>query len=351
VKDAMPRISVCIPSYNHEKYVGEAIQSVLDQTYADFEIIITDDASTDGTIKEIKKFTDPRIRLFRLERNQGSAIAITHSLKEAKGEYISILNSDDVFLPRKLEKQVYFLDMHPEIMAVFSYAQVIDDDGNQFRDSDHFYYNIFLQRNRNCFAWLNRFFYRGNCLCHPSILARRECFLCPPDPRLIQLFDFNHWVRICLRYEIYILEEELIKFRIRAENANTGALKPETICQNAWETGEILKNYLQIANIEDFKQIFPNYHPLKGKLDRNMISFYIAQLALTVDSPAYHCFALETLHDLLGDRDKAHILQSKHGFSYRDFHRLTGRYDLFSLTQKSKSTAHSAERTRESEKV
>jgi len=332
----MPRVSICIPSYNHQKYVGEAIQSVLDQTYGDFEIVITDDGSSDGTVREIKKFTDPRIKLFCFEQNQGSAIAMTQCLNEAQGEYIGILNSDDAFLPTKLEKQVRFLDEHPEIMAVFSHARIIDDDGTPFKDSDHFYYSIFLQLNRTRFAWLNRFFFRGNCLCHPSILARRACYMeiHPPDPRQVQLGDFRRWVRVCLRHEIYVLEEELIKFRVRAGNANISADKPETIIRCAWEMGHILKDYLTITSIEDFTRIFPDFSIEKGHLDANLIPFYVAKLALTVNHPAYHYFALETFHNLLRNPDKARLLWESHGFSYRHFQRLTGQYDVFSLTKK-----------------
>ena len=100
-----PKISVVMPVYNHEGCVAEAIQSVLDQSYGDFEFIITDDGSTDGTVREIEKFADPRISFFRFAENKGASVAINHCLEKAGGVYIAIMNADDVFLPNKLEKR------------------------------------------------------------------------------------------------------------------------------------------------------------------------------------------------------------------------------------------------------
>ena len=109
----MPRVSVIMASYNHEQFVGRAIQSVLDQTFQDFEIIVTDDASPDGTADVIRSFQDPRISVEQFERNRQDS-ARNRCLARATGDYISILNSDDEFHPRKLEEQVAWLDAHPE---------------------------------------------------------------------------------------------------------------------------------------------------------------------------------------------------------------------------------------------
>src|SRR3989344_3691446 len=116
----MPKVSVIIPSYNHEKYVTYALESVLNQTFQDFEIIITDDHSSDKTVEQIKKFKDQRIRLFTSIKNRGVCVAINDCLLHTKGKYIAHLNSDDAFFLEKLEKQVKYLDNHPDVGAVFS---------------------------------------------------------------------------------------------------------------------------------------------------------------------------------------------------------------------------------------
>ena len=118
-------------SYNHENFVGESIESVLKQTGCDFELIIVDDGSTDGTVKEIKKFKDPRITLHCLEKNQGACIALNQAIQMGRGEYVAILNSDDAFLPDKLRIQEIFLKAHPEVQALFALPQFVDDRGMQ----------------------------------------------------------------------------------------------------------------------------------------------------------------------------------------------------------------------------
>ena len=138
-----PTVSVVIASYNHEKYVAETIESVLNQTFQDFEIIITDDGSSDKTVEMIKQFSDPRINLFVFEKNKGACSALNNSIINSKGKYIACLNSDDSWELNKLEKQVKFLDENPDIGAVFTNAKIIDENGKDFENKNHFYYSIF----------------------------------------------------------------------------------------------------------------------------------------------------------------------------------------------------------------
>ena len=172
----MPRVSIVIPSYNHEKFVRECIQSVLDQTYQDFEIVITDDGSPDGTVNVIKEFDDSRIQLYTHAENKGACIAINNCIQKATGEYIAVLCSDDAWEPSKLEKQVQYLDSHPETGAVFTKVVLVDEEGNPIGPEDYKNFYIFEKENRSRYEWLKFFFYSGNCLCHPSVLIREKCY-------------------------------------------------------------------------------------------------------------------------------------------------------------------------------
>jgi len=99
-----PKISVIIPSYDHEKFIGEAVQSVLDQTFTDFELLIIDDKSKDNTLEILNQFDDHRIVIHVNRKNIGSTHTINKGLKYARGKYIAILNSDDVYKPKRLER-------------------------------------------------------------------------------------------------------------------------------------------------------------------------------------------------------------------------------------------------------
>jgi glycosyltransferase involved in cell wall biosynthesis len=328
----MPRVSVIIPAYNHDRYVAEAIQSVLDQTYQDFEIIITDDGSTDRTVDEIKKFKDPRIRLFVFEQNEGAPAATTNCVRESRGEYLAMLSSDDAYLPPKLEKQVRFLDGHPDVWAVFGYARIIDEDGKDFSDPRHFYSSIFKQPNRTRFEWLRHFFYNGNCLCHPSVLARRECYktLGSPDPRYAQLGDFYRWIKTCFRHEIHIIPEDLVKFRIRAGEANASGGRPEAMRRTYFEFSSVFRYYLGIGSAEEFSRIFPEAEQY-GRVENELIPYFLARLAIDNRKfyPVHQYVGISILYDLLGDSAMAGSLGKKCGFRHRDFIRLTGEFDLF----------------------
>ena len=139
----MPTVSVLIPSYNHEKFVRECIQSVLNQTFQDFEIIITDDGSTDHTTDVIESFDDPRIKLFKFHKNQGATVAANNCIRHATGKYIAMLSSDDAWYPQKLAVQVKYLDTHPKVAVVFGKVDWINEFGDLIRDINFPYKNTF----------------------------------------------------------------------------------------------------------------------------------------------------------------------------------------------------------------
>lgn len=312
-------------SYNYERYIGSAIQSVLDQTYRDWELIITDDASSDNTAEIIRGFNDPRIKFFQAEQNQGIAATTANCIRQSQGEYIAILNSDDVYLPTKLEKQVQLLNERPEVGAVFSHTWFINRRGEDYNKLNIGFYsnkrNIFNKSNRSRHEWLNYFFYHHNTLCDPSVMARREIYtkIAPPDPRFPIAGDFNRWVRTCLKHEIFIIPEVLLQFRIHGKNASGNWMGPRPKID--WELNLILRNYLEITDPEELRRIFPE--SLNNMdLDPDILPYYLAQLALKVPSLNYRLFAVEILSDILHDPEKAKKLEQKHGFSHRNLWKL-----------------------------
>ena len=114
----MPRVSVVMPAYNAEKYIGEAIDSILNQTFTDFEFIIIDDGSSDRTADIVKSYSDPRIRLLANERNSGIVASLNRGIQKATGKYIARMDADDYSRLDRIKKQVDFLDNHPEVIAL-----------------------------------------------------------------------------------------------------------------------------------------------------------------------------------------------------------------------------------------
>lgn len=123
-----PYVSVIIPVYGVEAFIQAAVQSVLDQTYSDFEVLIIDDASPDRSVELCQQFVDPRIHIIHQE-NRGLAGARNTGIRHAKGTYLAFLDGDDLWLPQKLEKQVQHLDANPAIGVSFSRSALIDETG------------------------------------------------------------------------------------------------------------------------------------------------------------------------------------------------------------------------------
>lgn len=328
----MPKVSVILTSFNHEKYLRDAIDSVLHQTFADFELIIWDDASSDSSWDIITSYADQRIRPVRNETRRRATWGLNKAITEvARGELIAIHHSDDVWEPSKLERQVAFLGANIATGAVFTRTSAIGEDGAPLAENHHFYSSIFEQPNRSQPEWLNQFFYRGNVLCHPSALIRRECFKACGGyrPGFGQLGDLDMWVRLCLKYPIHVLPEKLVRFRVRENEANTSGNKPEAIIGAAFEYYLVIRNYLAIDSPQTLFQVFPQ---MEGRFtkDPRTIEFVLAMAALEARGNHAKLFAMESLFNILQSPEKAQAVQELYGFDHSALVRITSRFDVFS---------------------
>ncbi len=260
-----PMVSVIIPSYNHEKYIARAIQSVLDQTYTDFELIISDDASQDGSADVIRSFSDERITAFYQEQNLGAVGTIDFLNKQAKGKYIALLNSDDYWAVDKLKKQVEYMESHPEIGICFTQGVIVDENETVLTEFDFAHAYVFMQKNKTQAEWLRYFWNFGNALSHMSILARHDVYAkeFSINPALRQVPDFDLWIRIVQKYPIYVIPESLFYHRrLTKENANTSSETYDNsirgIVEESWVIGRMIKNMPDELFKEAFSDLFCN---------------------------------------------------------------------------------------------
>lgn len=327
----MCKVSVIIPSFNHEKYIGTAIQSVLDQTYQDFELVITDDGSTDRSVDIIKSFSDKRIKLFIFDKNSGACAAANNCILNSSGEYIAMLSSDDFFYPDKLEKQVAFFDFNPKVGIVFGLPQMITEQGDPLSlvQRKHFD-SIFNKPNRDRHEWLNHFFNHGNCLCHPSALIRRECYekVGLYDRRFASLPDFDFWIRVCNHYDIHILKDRLIAMRWFDKDLNESGYNATNITRCGWEYKTILKHYLNLP-VDKYNLIFPRYK-LKNGVSNEAINLKIAKMALNKTN-SHKIFAIEVLYELMKDHETVAELYNEVSFNFNDLITIAGNLDISSL--------------------
>lgn len=325
-----PLISVVVASYNHQTYVQECLQSVLAQDLQDFEIIVTDDGSSDQTVARIRELSDPRIQLKVLPHNRGACIALNDAILRARGRYITVLNSDDYFLPGKLSQQVAYLQAHPQVGAVFGLPAFINEQGQVFDDPAHRDRNAFVAGERTRHQWLRHFFDEGNALCHPTVLIRREVYdqLGLYDPRLAQVPDLDMWIRLASHTELQVLPKALTAFRVRDGLQNASAGRPEVIVRDAWERARILRHYLSLPAAE-LLQVFPEFaaHP-------EPLTEQLARYALAKPYPFFHRFALDAWFDSLpGGQAPQAMLQALQARpqAWRDFMVQTGQTDLHNI--------------------
>ncbi|MFT8664045.1 MAG: glycosyltransferase [Acetobacter orientalis] len=221
-------ISVVMPSYNHAAYVGRAIESVLRQSFGEYEFLIADDGSNDGTRDIIQTFHDKRIQFFPHQNNRGACTVHNELLAQAKGKYVALINSDDMWMEGKLEKQFNYLEKNNHMAGHFGRAVFVNAQDVVLKKDSLSFGRIFDQPNRTQAEWIRFFFDHSNCLCHPSSMIKRECYssLGGYNNRFRQLPDFDMWVRLVKKYPIYVDNDPLIYFRILSEkNTSSSTLE------------------------------------------------------------------------------------------------------------------------------
>lgn len=207
----MPTVSVVIPTYNRSEFLYEAINSVFHQTYQDFEVIVVDDGSTDNTESIISKF-DGRVRYFK-QANSGSAVARNRGILNSRGNFIAFLDSDDLWYPQKLEKQIKVFEKHPDVGLVF--CDCSRGNSMSFPAPKRGYFSNVNFSQGNLFPLLCKM----NPVWTPSVICRYEVFNYSGlmDHTLRRAQDIDLWIRIASITNAFFLREVLVHVREHKE--------------------------------------------------------------------------------------------------------------------------------------
>ncbi|MFC7431124.1 MULTISPECIES: glycosyltransferase family 2 protein [unclassified Agrococcus] len=323
-----PRVSVVMTCYDHEAWVREAIDSVLDQTMGDLELVVVDDRSNDGSVGVIAEFDDPRVRVFRFAQNQGAAAALNFAIQQTRGELVAVLNSDDVWERRKLERQMAVLDARPELGAVFTGARYVDEHGAPLpAERIPSWSAIFRQPNRSQAQWLRFFFEHGNALCHPSILIRRRFYEEHGlyDNRLRQLPDFERWITLVKHYPIHVLgDEDLVRFRLLPAEQNASASSRPNRIRGLAEHEWILRGFFVGASNRLIEEAFRDVLRLQTIEREDERLCAIAFLLWDAPCPLQELnreLSTQMLRELLGRTDTALLLRTRFQFDELALHR------------------------------
>ncbi|MBD2363320.1 glycosyltransferase [Anabaena minutissima FACHB-250] len=222
----MPKVSVIIPAYNAINYLPETIKCLFNQTFDDFEVIIVDDGSSDGTAEWVSQIKDSRVKLVS-QQNQGSSGARNTGIKHSQCEFIAFMDADDFWQPTKLEKQIRVLESNPEIGLVYNWVAYINEKSEPT--------GRIVKPDAEGYIW-DKFTARNLIECGSVPMIRSQCFeqVGVFDASIDAAPDWDMWLRIAAVYPCALIREPLVSYRQHSHNKS--------------------KNYPQL--IHDFRTIF-----------------------------------------------------------------------------------------------
>jgi glycosyltransferase involved in cell wall biosynthesis len=312
-----PLVSVLVTTYNHEKYIREAVQSILAQTFEDWEAVIIDDGSTDRTGEVVRAFTDPRVR-YLWQANQGPSVATTTALAACRGKYVALMSGDDMLEPERLQCQLEAYQRGGR-RVLFGGVSYVDDDGRHLEGQ--FHPEIVQGTNPSRAELLERLFFGWpsffGVTAFTELAVLLECG--PDDPALYQTQDYARWVHLLKQYDFEILPQRMYKFRIRAGESNLSGGQADKQVRAQTERYLVMKFFFRGMPLELFRDAFRRYLINPEFSSRLEAACEEAFLCVKADDRLTQLLGVEKLYQLLHDPETRDILKDMYHFSYQDF--------------------------------
>lgn len=308
-------ISVIVPCYNHARFIARFIDSVLAQTKQEFELIICDDCSSDGSADIAASYDDPRIKLFRHKVNQGVSSTVNDAFFRAKGEYVSICGSDDMMMPHYLEKAWEFLKTHPDTDVFYPALKAIDDDDQPHPFFDKF---RFFEGDKN--QALHDMFLKNNILPSPGMMLRRSAGekIFPAPVFLVNYSDYYWHVRLLLNGNFYQSSEKLICYRRMRDKSNLSGASAANKVRERYETFCLMDAFLSMT-VTQIKEVFASeLENLRlTTVTPETMRFVLGRLAMTAKEDARRMWGYEQILKSACTQEYAELLQQKYGFDFK----------------------------------
>ncbi|MBR2401338.1 MAG: glycosyltransferase family 2 protein [Lachnospiraceae bacterium] len=318
-----PKIAIFMSCYNHEPYVGEAINSVIQQTYENWELYVANDGSTDKTGEIIEAYTDERIHYYNFEKNTaliGTSNFLQDKINETDVKYIAVFSSDDKWEPDKLEKQVKYLENHPEYKCCFTWDKFIFNVEDSYKDNQDYSHKA----NKSRFHWIEDYFVNGNSMNACSSVMDKDVFyeLGRMNQNFRQLADFRLWLRLACKYPFYVFTEQLTYYRRHDNNLSTPSL--QVVARDANETFHIYSELMNEIDEFSFRKAF--YQKLPYYKRGTIEEFQIDKFILLVNSHSHikEQVAIEMYLEWCVNPVFLELLERKYSFTPRDFIELSG---------------------------
>ena len=318
ILQAKPLVSIAATTYNHERYIARTVESALNQTYSNVEVVVVDDGSTDRTPEVISAIKDPRLVFIR-QANRGPSTAMNRALARCSGRYVALLAGDDVCASVRVQRQLEEYVKGPT-RVLFSDVTFIDDAGNPL-SGGHFAAASFRTFAGNQAEIVERLFFSGNflnaitCFTETDLLRTGRTF----DPVLYQLQDYSMWIQLAKRYPFQYIPEPLTHYRIRSDGQNLSYPSQAAVRQNTLELYLVMQQFFSEMPDELFVQAFGRHlqrPPLQSSVE---VRCEQAFLLLQLNRPFIPLLGLQRLRELLNDPVGAETLERKYNFTSATF--------------------------------
>ena len=314
-------VSVLLPVYNGEKTIGDTLKSIVSQSYKNIEIIVIDDASTDQSRNIIDQFAveDSRIKRVYLTENRNVCNAGNIGFAKAKGKYVALIGHDDIWRKNKLKRQILFMKEHPAIALCFTWAEVINAEKICVTQKNGMLKSMFQRSNMTWQKNMLNLIVNGNFFCSPSACIRSDVLQKVGYYRygLVQLQDYDLWLRILETEVSYVMTERTTLYRRFDDNSNLSAsdiyTDNRTRHEGQWIKYHLFKNF----DKEKFKYIMQDVLCNPNAVSEKEIEIEKALILWQQGD----CFAEDLFIELLEDEEVRNILEEKYHFTLQDFYK------------------------------
>lgn len=314
-------VSIVMVNYNQERFIKEAIDSVLAQTYQNWELIVVDDGSTDCSVEIIKSYNDKRIKPVYLEENSHICIATNEGFSHVTGEYIARLDSDDVWEPEKLYKQISLLEENPNARVCFTQVNIIDENSQNINEKASELLSLYNSRQKDRKDWIRFFFFIGNSLL-PTLVFDRQLLdeVGGFNLAYCQSHDFEFLIRLIKRTDFYFVEEKLARYR-RTQTQNSASTE-QNDRRFFNEYMEIRSHFFDGMSDELFRDAFGDlFVNQKAETHEELIceqAFLLCKcIGHSMENPI---LGMRKLAKLLNDDEIYPILKEKYGYTPKRYY-------------------------------
>lgn len=309
-------VSILCPSYNHERFIGAFIDSVLGQSNPNWELVICDDGSDDGNAAVVERYTDSRIKLVRNPFNMGINCAINTAFEHSSGDIVALSASDDVLMPDFVDTIIREFSNRPDIGVIYCDLQLMDENAAVLPG------RVLKNPRVDTNTILRVLFMHENCLLSPGMSMRRHVFerVWPLAIPVAHNHDYKIHVDLLLHANACVLDYVSLKYRRPSARSGLSLTTPRSIRARKMEEDILMDSFLQIKTVDRLRSIFGD-GLLKsfGDMEDRFVEYYLGMLALMSEHKYKQIWGYNRVVNFLKSHENYMALNEKYGFTYRDF--------------------------------